>query len=187
MRRRGRGDERLLAIGAVVVTNGLVRFDEVFSTLLRQDHASPTENILVHGIGGTMQIEAAEPAEALVSFLEFARKSPLVAFRADFDRVFVSRAAREVLDITPANAWLDLAQLAPCFFPEHAAGAQSLDDWMRIFGIENYARHEALADAVATAQLLQVVLARAAHSGATRWSALAAQARAQGWLERQGR
>ncbi len=179
--------DRLLAIGAIAVANGLARFDEVFTTLLRQDHASPTANILLHGIDGTTQTSATAIAEALLAFLEFARKSPLVAFHADFDRVFVNRATRAAFHITAANGWLDLAQLAPCFLPEHAAHAQTLDDWTRIFGIENYARHDALADAVATAQLLQVVLARAAHAGVTRWSQLAAHARAQRWLARQGR
>lgn len=179
--------DQLLAIGAVAVRHALVRFDEVFSTLLRQDRASPHANILVHGIDGTTQTEAADPAEGLISFLEFAGRSPLVAFHADFDRVFVNRATRAVLDTTAVNVWLDLAQLAPCFLPEHAADARTLDDWMHIFGIGNYARHEALADAVATAQLLQIVLARAAQSGVVRWSKLAAHARAQRWLDRQGR
>jgi DNA polymerase-3 subunit epsilon len=95
------------------------------------------------------------------------------------------RASRAALGATPDNTWLDLAHLVPAFFPEHAA--RTLDDWVRVFGIENYARHDALADALATAQLLQVVLARAEKSGETRTRELASHARARTWLGRQRR
>ena len=46
-------------------------------------------------------------------------------------------------------------------------GAGGLDAWSQQFGIDNDARHNALADALATAQLLQVVLARAIAAGVT--------------------
>ena len=174
--------DALLAIGAIAGSGGLIRLDEVFSSVLRQKEASASQNILVHGIDGTTQTSATEPAEALLGFLEFARKSPLVAFHAGFDRVFLERAARSVLGIKMDARWLDLAQLAPAFFPEHAREAQTLDAWTRLFGIENYSRHNAVADALATAQLLQVVLARAAQAGVKRWSELASHAQAQRWL-----
>jgi len=41
-----------------------------------------------------------------------------------------------------------------------------LDQWLAYFGIENYARHDALADAFSTAQLFLAVLARAEQRGA---------------------
>lgn len=175
--------DSLLAIGAIAVSGGLIRLDEVFAAVLRQNAPSASDNILVHGIDGTTQTSATDPAEALLGFLEFARKSPLVAFHADFDRVFVERAARAALGIKIGAVWLDLAQLAPAFLSEHAPNAQTLDDWTRIFGIANYSRHNAVADALATAQLLQIVLARAAQRGVTRWSELASHAKAQRWLD----
>ncbi|MGH8758562.1 MAG: hypothetical protein ACREVW_03500, partial [Burkholderiales bacterium] len=42
---------------------------------------------------------------------------------------------------------------------------RGLDQWLAYFGIENYARHDALADAFSTAQLLLVLLERAASQG----------------------
>ena len=175
--------DSLLAIGAIAVSGGLIHLNEVFAAVLRQNAPSAGDNILVHGIDGTTQTSATDPAEALLGFLEFTRKSPLVAFHADFDRVFVERAARAALGIRIGAVWLDLAQLAPAFFSEHAPNAQTLDDWTRIFGIANYSRHNAVADALATAQLLQVVLARAAQRGVMRWSELASHAKAQRWLD----
>ena len=174
--------DRLIAIGAIAVEGRLVRFAERFESVLRQHRASATENILVHGIDGTTQVGAPEPAETLLAFLDFSRKSPLVAFHADFDRTFIEREMRKVLGVVPENPWLDLAHLVPALFPEHAATLHSLDDWTFHFGIANHARHDALADAVATAQLLQVAIARAEKSGEVRARDLVAQADAHRWL-----
>ena len=176
--------DRLLALGAVAMTEELIRLDDTFEVTVRQDAPSAPENILVHGIDGTAQTSGPHAADALAAFLDFAQDAPLIAFHAEFDRVFVTRALREALGVTPHNVWLDLAELAPAVFSEHAAKAQTLDDWTALFGIENAARHEALADAVATAQLLQVVLARASQLGLTRFADLTARAKDQRWLAR---
>jgi DNA polymerase-3 subunit epsilon len=174
--------DRLLAIGAVALTNGLIRLDDSFEATIRQNEPSAAENILVHGIDGTAQTSGVDAADVLVEFLKFAREAPLVGFHAEFDRVFVTRAMRQALRARPRNPWLDLADLAPAVFPEHAENAHALDDWTAAFEIENAARHEALADAVATAQLLQVILARAAQLGMSRFADLAARAKERRWL-----
>jgi DNA polymerase-3 subunit epsilon len=50
--------------------------------------------------------------------------------------------------------WVDLAWLAPALLPERALSCKGLDAWLKAFGIANFKRHDALADAFATAQLL---------------------------------
>jgi DNA polymerase III subunit epsilon len=174
--------DHLIAIGAVASHGNIVRFDDSFYAVLRQERPSAAENILVHGIDGTTQTSAPHPAQALLDFLGYAQKSPLVGFHADFDRVFIARSMREALGLTLENVWLDLADLAPALYPEHAASAHTLDDWTGLFGIENHARHDALADALATAQLLQVLIVRAAEQNLTRFGDLIARAKEQRWL-----
>ena len=153
--------DRLISIGAVAVREGLVRLDECFECVLRQDSPSAVENILVHRIGGEAQTGGQDPAEALIDFLLFAGKDPLVGFHADFDRVLIERATGSVLGVEPDALWMDLAQLAPALFPTRASRDNTLDDWLRLFAIENPSRHAALSDAVATAQLLLPVLSAA--------------------------
>lgn len=152
--------DRLLSIGAIVVSDGLVRLEQSFEVILRQDEASPEHNILVHGIGGSAQLAGREPAAALLAFLMFVRKDPLVAYRADFDRVAIQRATSAALNITPTNLWLDLALLAPALDTPNAS-SDTLDDWLSMYGIENYLRHDALADALSTAELFLALLGRA--------------------------
>ena len=174
--------DSLISIGAVAVSAGLIRFDQSFEVVLRQEAPSDHGNILVHGIGGTTQVSGKDPAEGLIDFLNFAGKAPLIGFHADFDRVVIARAVRKVLGLDPANVWLDVAMLAPALFAERAPSAHSLDDWMRVFGITNYARHDAVADALATAQLFQIVLAQAARQGMESCADLIKLGKGRRWL-----
>ena len=179
--------DRLISVAGIAVRGGLVRLDESFEAVLRQEQASDDRNILVHGIGGSAQVGGRDPAGALCGFLAFAGKDPLIAFHADFDRILIERATVSVLRMKPENAWLDLALLAPALFPDHAQRARVLDDWLGVFGIENHARHDALADALATAQLLLAVLSAAERHGLAYWANLAGLQKDQRWLAASGR
>ncbi|MCC7484344.1 MAG: 3'-5' exonuclease [Burkholderiales bacterium] len=176
--------DRLLSVGAVAVRGGIVRTADSFVTVLRQARASEDANILVHGIGATAQRDGLPPAAALADFLAYAGRDPLVAFNAAFDRAFVDRAARAALGRRPGNRWLDLACLAPALVPGRRGARGSLDDWLARYGIANHARHDALSDALATAQLLLVVLAEARRRGAATLARLAVLESAQRWLGR---
>jgi DNA polymerase-3 subunit epsilon len=155
-------NDRLIAIGAVAVEASRVVLGRSFYAVLRQAEASSRENILVHGIGGSAQRAGVEPAAALLAFLEFAGKAPLVGFHAPFDDALIRRAVREHLGAAWQGRWIDLAQLAPQFMPEEARGRQHLDAWLERFGIGVFSRHDAAADALATAELLLALLPRAA-------------------------
>jgi DNA polymerase-3 subunit epsilon len=179
--------DRLISVAGIAVRGGLVRLDESFEAVLRQEQPSDDRNILVHGIGGSAQLEGRQPAGALTGFLTFAGKDPLIAFHADFDRILIERATASALSMKPENVWLDLALLAPALFPDRAETARVLDDWLRVFGIENHARHDALADALATAQLLLAALAAAESHGLAAWADLVRLQKDHRWLAASGR
>lgn len=146
--------DRLIAIGAVAVRGEQIVLSESFEVVLRQDQVSSKDNILIHGIGGEQQRQGLEPAEALLQFLEFLERSPLVAFHVTFDQTMINRAMKEYLGFKFKHPWLDLAYVMPALLPGLAARYRALDEWSGHFQISNYARHSALADALATAQLL---------------------------------
>jgi DNA polymerase III subunit epsilon len=176
--------DRLISIGAVKVVSGKVRLPSAFEIVLCQQQPSTRANILIHGIDGTTQLTGQEPAAALLKFLDYAGKAPLIGFHAGFDRMMIDRACMDILGITTSNTWLDLAYLAPALFnePGKTMPEQGLDNWLRRFGIENDMRHNALADAVATAQLLQVILAQAIVSDANILADLSRIEQDQRWL-----
>jgi DNA polymerase-3 subunit epsilon len=103
-----------------------------------------------------------------------------VAFHAPFDQEVLTRAFAQAGIRAAKKRWLDLAQLAPLLFPRRAA--RDLDDWLAEFSIDCPARHDALGDAYATAQLLLVVLGEAQAQGIATAEALMRVASSARWL-----
>jgi len=146
--------DHLIAIGAVALVNGRISLADSLDIVLQQSQVSGKANILIHGIGGVAQRQGMPSAEALLTFLEFIGKSPLIAFHVAFDQSMIGEAMKAHLGFHFKHAWADLAYAAPALYPQLARRFRSLDQWIAYFHIGNYARHSALADALATAELL---------------------------------
>jgi DNA polymerase-3 subunit epsilon len=175
-------DDHLIAIGAIGIHGGRIALADSFDLLLRQQVASDKANILVHGIGGTAQRNGLPPEEALLAFLEFLDGAPLLAFHSAFDETMLRKACKKFLGFDFRHAWADLACLLPELFPQHAKKCHALDDWLARFAIHNDERHNALADAIATAQLGLMALRGAQMKGLESFTALQDMEKAQRWL-----
>jgi len=175
--------DRLLAVAAVRVEGGKIVLGESFSDLVRQESPSDPSNILVHGIGGEAQRSGRPAAEALRDFAAFLGDALPVAFHAPFDEAILRRAMRAA-GLRPPRGWLDLARLAPALLPGAGHARRTLDDWLGHFGIVNLARHDALGDAYATAQLLLALLAEAERQNTGTVGTLRRLERAGRWLVR---
>lgn len=150
--------DTLLSIGAVAIVDGAIRLSDRFERLLRPPTPSAVANVLIHGIGQQSQSEAEDPGRVLQDWVEWLGDSPCIAFHAQFDRGFLDRALRQHLGQAVRSAWLDLAELGPAI--DTRARARSLDDWLDRYSIRVSPRHQASADALASAMLLQRWLAR---------------------------
>lgn len=151
--------DRLLAIAAIGLRVDWSRgrlaivLADSFEVVLRQDAPAATrDNILLHGIGVQKQREGRPAAEALGAFAAFAASAPLLAFHAAFDQALVGRYARATPGLALPRRWLDIELLCGVTHPR--VRARSLDEWIAHFGIRCAARHQAMADALAEAELL---------------------------------
>jgi DNA polymerase-3 subunit epsilon len=149
--------DRLLAIAGVALHHDgprpRLQCADSFEVLLRQPEAPLDKpNVLLHGIGVGAQRTGVAAPQALADFEAWVGSSPLIGFNVAFDQALIQRAMAANLQRRLAVEWLDLATLAAVVQP--AARARSLDDWLERFGIDCATRHQAAADAVATAELL---------------------------------
>jgi len=174
--------DRVIAIGAVAVAERALAHADAFAAVLRQDASSSVDNILVHQIGGQQQLAGVDPAATLLAFLEFRGAAPAVAFRAEFDAEVLDRELELLLGIRVPRRFLDLAVLLPALYP----GTQNdtLEDWLGHFGLVPIGRHDALADAYTSAQLLLIALDAAQRLGARTTGDLIELEAAQRWLGR---
>lgn len=152
--------DRLLAIAAVALriehARLLIDLGDSFEVVLRQasgDAVPDKANILLHGVGVGAQRAGVASSDALRAFAEFVRDAPLLAFHAAFDRALIERAFRAERGQALPNPWLDIEPLAAVLHPR--VKARSLDEWMAQLGVHCMVRHQAAADTLATAELLQ--------------------------------
>jgi DNA polymerase-3 subunit epsilon len=179
-------EDRLISIGAVAVVNGKIDLSDSFYIVLQQEIVSDKANILLHGIGGAAQTEGVPAADALLEFLAFLGKDPLIAFHVTFDQTMIVRSIRKYLGFSFKHVWSDMAYVMPALNPELASRFRSLDDWIAHFDIRNDARHNALADALVTAQLFQVGAAQAGGRNIVDFAALRDLEKAQRWVSEVG-
>jgi DNA polymerase III subunit epsilon len=157
--------DRVLSVGACAIEAGSVRLAGSFEALLRQEQPTDVHNVLVHGIGYQAQTSGAPAGEALATFLQFAQADVAVGYHTLFDLVVLNRAIRKQLGVRYQPWYVDLALLLPAVTGREDAHGWELDQWLEHYGIEVYARHQALADAFATAQLFLLVLERVQRQG----------------------
>ena len=174
--------DRLLSVAAVDVVNDRIVPARAYTAVVRAERASSTENMLVHGIGTEAQLGGRPAVEVLRELLACMGNAIPVAFHAPFDKAVLGRAFAQAGLKAPRRRWLDLAALAPVLFADRKAS--DLDSWLAEFGIECSARHEALSDAYATAQLLLVMLQKARREGVATAEALTRLASSASWLPR---
>ena len=172
--------DRLLSVAALEVAGGRIALGHAYAAVVQQDTPSSAANILVHGLGGDVQLGGRAAPEVLHELGAFLSGGLPVAYHAPFDCEVLARTFAAAQVRMPRSPWLDLAVLAPLFFPQRRA--KDLDAWLAEFSIECPKRHDALADAYATAQLLLVMLAEAGRQRIASAEALLRIAASARWL-----
>lgn len=182
--------DRLLAMAAVALHRRGDRLEialaDSFEAVLRHDAPRADKaNILLHGIGVGAMRGGAEAAEVLGRFAAWAGSAPRLGFHVAFDRAVIERhwrAHRRTLGALPAAPWIDIEPLAALAHPE--VKARALDEWLDHFGIHCLERHNAAADALASAELLLRLWPKLARECSGRVAALAKMADGARWLRR---
>lgn len=175
--------DQLLAIGAVVIEDGAIDFAQQFECTLCQPGHKASASTLIHGIAPSAIAAGVEPGEALLAFMDFVGDSPLLAFHAPFDQHILQRALKRQLGYRLQHPFLDVADLAPLLCPDARLRRAGLDDWLAHFRLQAAERHNASADALATAELALILFSKARRQGLD--SLLALRQRSQAWRRRQ--
>ncbi|EFQ83422.1 GIY-YIG catalytic domain protein [Aeromicrobium marinum DSM 15272] len=149
---------RITEIGAVLVRGGEVLGE--FQTLVNPDESIPAFITVLTGITDQMVVQAPRIAEALPSFLEFARGSVLVAHNAPFDTGFLRHAAAELQIPWPRFEVLDTALLARRVLLAGEVRNCKLGTLAAHVGATTTPNHRALSDARATVDVLHHLFER---------------------------
>ncbi|WP_172892231.1 DEDD exonuclease domain-containing protein [Jatrophihabitans sp. GAS493] len=157
------GTDAITEFGAVRVRGGVV-LGEFQSLVDPGIGISPFVSVLT-GITDSMVIGAPPAGEVLLSFLEFARGSTLVAHNAPFDVGFLRAAADAGQIPWPAFPVLDTAVLARRVLTRDEVPNCKLSTLAAYFHATTTPVHRALADARATVDVLHGLIARLGNIG----------------------
>lgn len=154
--------DQLLAIAAVGVhfdedfRHPCIELGDAFEVLIRpsagEGQAADKANILIHRIGVGAQRSAREAGDALQAWSAFAGDAPLVAYHSAFDQAMMDRAMKAAFGRPLPNPWLDLEPVAALVHQDPRY--RPLDHWLDRHHIGCLIRHQAAADALATAELM---------------------------------
>lgn len=175
--------DTLLSIGACEVNGRLLDVASGYYAFIRPAQVSSVANVLIHGIGHAEQMSGAAQEDVLAGVLDFCRHDVLVAYHAPFDAAMLQVAMQRHLGLRFRPVWIDAAKLADVLFPKQGREFRMLDEWLAHFGIAHPARHNALADALCTAELLLVLLAAANAQGMSCARKLIRAERSHQWLK----
>jgi len=153
--------DRVLSIGAVVIEDGAIDFAQQFERTLQCRELKLGPSVLIHGLAPSAIAAGSDPAEALLELMEFIGDSPVLAFHAPFDQHMLGRALKEHLGHKLQQVFLDVADIAPLVCPQANIREAGLDEWIDWFKLEVFERHNASADALATAELALILFSRA--------------------------
>ena len=178
-------EARITEIGAVRVSAG--RQLGQFSSLVNPGSAIPERLVTLTGISDAMVAAAPPLDQVLPAFLAFAQGGVLTAHNAPFDVGFL-RAACQACDLPwPGFPVVDTVELARRVLSEDEVPNCKLSTLAEFFGARTAPQHRALADALATADVLMGLLPRLPAAGVSTLADLiavsdAARRRPPRWL-----
>jgi DNA polymerase-3 subunit epsilon len=157
--------DRLCSIAALGLADGQIDFKDAFQVVISDPETPADPARILAERPDTDDMVGVQAVDALISFLHFAGKAPLVAYNVPFVAGMIERAIGGSLGLEPGLPWIDLAWVMPDVFRDMGDMQGRLDAWLAHFGVESICRHNAVSDAYATAQLLQLTIARSARKG----------------------
>jgi DNA polymerase-3 subunit epsilon len=148
-----RGTDRIISVAGVRIVNGRVLKGETFDRLAHPGRLIPAASTKVHHITNAMVADAPPLAQVLPQFHAFVGDSVLVAHNAAFDLAFLAKEEAE------SGVRFDRPTLDTVLLAAHLHGQSdslTLDALCERFAIDipPEARHTALGDSLATAEVL---------------------------------
>lgn len=177
--------DTVLSIGAVkILPNKGIDLGNSFYQVLDIAVDLAGESQLIHGLTQKDLAAGCAPRQALLDFFTYSKDHIWLAFHAEFDRRMIKNAALQHLGLIVDPQPIDVAYMAPLLFPEFYKPKIGLDHWLEVFNLPMLGRHNATADALATAELLMILINKAQEVGYKTWGELGQACLQQRQLQR---
>jgi DNA polymerase-3 subunit epsilon len=163
------GADRILSVGMVPIRQGVIRYGERFCSLVRPPDLTglSTEGLRVHHILPAEIVDAPTLAEVLPEVDRRLREGTLLLHFAQLDLAFLRDGYRRCEMHWPGPPLVDTMNLLLTYHqrlqqwtPHPPPPRTALDEARVDLGLPAYPSHDALSDALATAELFLVLRSR---------------------------
>ncbi|MDH5518534.1 MAG: exonuclease domain-containing protein [Gammaproteobacteria bacterium] len=164
--------DSILSIGYTVIKNNRVILKESAYQIIRQDNNLQSSNVAIHQITDTQASQGVDLKQALDQLLLKMAGKVLLAHHADIELGFLNIACQKYYGYSLPVRVVDTLLLEKKRLQRRHAGFKSAQ--LRLFnirmayGLPRYKAHNALEDAVATAELFLLMLAKYCGQGKCR-------------------
>jgi DNA polymerase III subunit epsilon len=156
--------DSILSIGYTVIRNNRVVLKESGHQIIRQDNELQSENVAIHQITDTDAQQGTDKKEALDTLLMVMAGKVLVAHHAEIELGFINKLCNEIYGFSVPVRVVDTMKLEKKRLERRHSGFKSnqlrLFNIRRSYGLPRYKAHNALEDAIATAEIFLVMVSK---------------------------
>ncbi len=149
--------DHILSMGYVIVSQGRIRLASAGHHLIWTDRDIPGDSAIIHGITDDMSAGGEPLIEVLPEILAQLRGRFLLAHHARIEVGFLDQACRDIYGVPLIVSTVDTLERAKALFDRrhvsYQAGDLRLHALRERYKLPRYRAHNALSDAVATAEL----------------------------------
>lgn len=155
--------DRILSIGLVEIEQMTIRLNSSWQTLVTSNHPLPEQSVTIHRITDDQSRHGASLEEALSELLPRLHGKVMLAHHATVEQSFLNAACMRLYSTPFLIPTIDTQMLAKRRFERRDQPYQPKD--LRLFnlrshyGLPRYQAHNALSDALATAELFLALTA----------------------------
>ncbi|MFJ8260859.1 exonuclease domain-containing protein [Rummeliibacillus sp. NPDC094406] len=157
-----KGDE-ILSIGAIKMSGSSIHREEIYYSLMHVEKEIPQGIVQLTGIQNEEIKNAPAASDVLIEFMRFVKESSLVAHHANHERRFMQYAINRLFRMPFKHRIIDTTFLFKIV--ERNLDIVKLEDFCTHNDIPIVNRHNALGDAILTAELWSLYIERAKNIG----------------------
>jgi DNA polymerase-3 subunit epsilon len=155
--------DSILSIGLVNIDRMQIDLSTALHQMVRTDSAIPEESAVIHGITDDQSARGSRLEDLVVDLLPRLAGRVLLAHYANIERQFLDAACRKIYGTPFLAPFIDTLELGRRLLERRneviRSGDLRLFNLRRSFNLPRYAAHNALNDAIATAELFLAIVA----------------------------
>lgn len=149
--------DEIISMGFCPILDNRIRLADCMHLVIKSDQELSSENVIIHGLTDDVISQGFTPKQALFKFIELTQNAVIVAHHHSIERRFLQKLATTIAGKTLPLSFIDTYWFAKLRMQRRqqviTANSLRLFNLRRKQGLPNYNAHNALEDAISTAEL----------------------------------